>query len=152
MAEHTCKNCKHYKIEDVCDIGCVDNDKWEYVSGRRKIEFSDKDKEMILRMAGNGCPNTEIADYFGCTDKTIYNHFYEELTRVRAGRKNDLRYYQWARAKQGSDKMLAWLGMNELGQSNKADYTSGGESFNNAPVNIIFNEVKDRSEIESEES
>jgi hypothetical protein len=73
--------------------------------------------EEVQKLASYGCTNTEIADYFNCSEGTIRNGFYEYLTKGRSIKKLRLRQIQWQIAEKGNAAMAIWLGKNELGQS-----------------------------------
>ncbi len=63
----------------------------------------------------------------GITLSAFYNQHREKA-------KMSLRRMQWRNAKKGSDKMAIWLGIQELGQRNRTDITSGDEAFPQAQV------------------
>ncbi len=73
--------------------------------------------EEVQKLASFGCTNVEIADFFGCSEGTIRNSFYEYLTKGRSMKKLRLRQIQWKIAENGNAAMAIWLGKNELGQS-----------------------------------
>ena len=64
-----------------------------------------------------GCTNTEIAQFYGCSENTIRRNYGENLTKGRASGKTRLRELQWAVAAKGNVTMLIWLGKQVLGQS-----------------------------------
>jgi AraC-like DNA-binding protein len=76
---------------------------------------------MIRELAGIGCTDEEIARVMGVSSDTLARR-YRDL--IDTGRHGDflvsLRRLQWQRAKEGSDQMLKWLGINSpLGQRNE---------------------------------
>ena len=92
---------------------------------RPKLNIDPKQVEGLAQI---GCKNTEIAAFFGCTDDTITGRFSEELHKGRENLKLSLRRMQWQAAQNGSLVMMIWLGKQYLGQSDKTDLTSNGET------------------------
>lgn len=77
------------------------------------------DPVIVEKMASIGCKNTEIADFFGCTDDTLYNRYSEELAKGRANLRMSLRQLQIKSANNGNVAMLIWLGKQYLDQQDK---------------------------------
>ena len=71
----------------------------------------------VQELAEFGCTNTEIAQFYGCSENTIRRNYGEILTKGRASGKTRLRQLQWEVAKKGNVTMLIWLGKQVLGQS-----------------------------------
>jgi hypothetical protein len=94
--------------------------------GRPKIEIPE---DAVYKLARLGATNTDIADFYGCDETTIRKRFPEILAKGRAERRNTLRQWQWDAAQAGNVTMLIWLGKQDLGQSDRADVTSGGAAL-----------------------
>ena len=80
----------------------------------------DIDTEEVQKLAGYGCTNMEIADFFGCSENTI-RRYGEFLTKGRAGLKKRLRKAQLDTALSGNSTVLIWLGKQMLGQVDKQE-------------------------------
>ena len=74
------------------------------------------DPKVVEAMSQAGAPNTEIADFLGCSVDTLTRRFADLLTKSRAGRKVRLRRLQWTAAEAGNPALLIWLGKQELAQ------------------------------------
>lgn len=85
---------------------------------RKRKEIDGKDVE---KLAGFGLNNTEIAEFFGVSEGTIRNRFYEFLTKGRAVVKMKLKKKQMEVAMDGNVVMLIWLGKQYLNQSEKSE-------------------------------
>ena len=72
--------------------------------------------EEIIKLASYGCTNTEIADFYGCSENTI-RRYGEYLTKGRAECKMRLRQMQWRSAEKGNVTMQIFLGKQMLGQA-----------------------------------
>lgn len=92
--------------------------------GRPKIEI---DGEQVFKLAQLGCRNTEIADYFGCSEQTIESRFQPELDKGRAELRMSLRRWQLEAAKKGNVAMMIWLGKQILNQKDKHEMSSDEE-------------------------
>jgi hypothetical protein len=79
----------------------------------------------------------EIGDYFGVNEGTIRKGYSAFLIKGRANRKAKLRQLQWRSAEAGNVAMLIFLGKNELGQSDRQDITTNGESITAIEVTIV---------------
>jgi hypothetical protein len=77
--------------------------------------------EEVERMAFEGCPTKDIADFYSCHPSTIRERFRENLTKGRARRRAVLREYQWEAARKGNVTMQIWLGKQHLGQSDQGE-------------------------------
>lgn len=73
--------------------------------------------EEVEKLAGIGCKDHEIADWFGITKDALTRNFAPELTKGREQLKQSLRRAQLSLALNGNAVMLIWLGKNLLGQS-----------------------------------
>tara|TARA_R100000234_G_scaffold98455_1_gene66963 strand:+ start:9333 stop:9632 length:300 start_codon:yes stop_codon:yes gene_type:complete len=78
------------------------------------------DTKQLQNLARLGCTNTEIADFFGCSENTI-RRYGEYLTKGRAECKMRLRQMQWKSAESGNVTMQIFLGKQVLGQSDTPD-------------------------------
>ena len=74
------------------------------------------DPEEVEKLAGIGCKDSEIADWFGIKYDTLRNNFSDQLTKGREHLKQSLRRAQLSLALSGNAVMLIWLGKNILGQ------------------------------------
>ena len=79
----------------------------------------DIDTKEVEKLAGYGCTNIEIADFFGCSSDLIEKSYSEFLTKGRANLKKRLRKAQLDTALSGNSTMLIWLGKQMLGQVDK---------------------------------
>lgn len=84
------------------------------VVGRDKIPVPPDEVE---HMASLGCPDNEIANYFGIKPDTLRRHFAAYLTKGRQQLKTSLRQAQIRLALEGNAVMLIWLGKNILQQN-----------------------------------
>lgn len=87
-------------------------------TGRPK---ADIDKTELIKLAGYGCNDTELGDFFNVHPTTIYKRFSNILIKARAERKSKLRKKQFEVAVSGNVAMLIWLGKQELGQTEKSE-------------------------------
>lgn len=87
----------------------------------------DINVEEVEKLAGYGCTNTEIADFFNCDEGTIRGRFSENLIKARADLKKRLRKKQLEVAESGNVSMLIWLGKQMLGQTDKQAHEIKGE-------------------------
>ncbi len=78
------------------------------------------DTKQLQNLARLGCTNTEIGDFFGCSENTI-RRYGEYLTKGRAECKMRLRQMQWKSAENGNVTMQIFLGKQVLGQSDSPD-------------------------------
>ena len=81
----------------------------------------DIDTEEVQKLAGYGCTNIEIADFFGCSSDLIEKSYSEFLTKGRANLKKRLRNAQLDTALSGNSTMLIWLGKQMLAQVDKQE-------------------------------
>ena len=77
------------------------------------------DEKAILELASKGRTLTEIAAYCGVSDDTISRRFAEAVKRGKSLMRGSLRAKQFELAMRGNPTMLAWLGKQELGQTDK---------------------------------
>jgi hypothetical protein len=75
------------------------------------------DPDEVEKLAGIGCKDSEIADWFGIKQDTLRYNFADQLTKGREHMKQSLRRAQLHLALGGNAVMLIWLGKNLLGQS-----------------------------------
>ncbi len=78
------------------------------------------DEKMVEKLAGMLHTQREIATLLDCSVDTISDRFSDAYYRGREQVKSYLRSAQLARAlRSGSDRMLIWLGVQELGQKHR---------------------------------
>lgn len=87
------------------------------------------DPEEVEKLAGIGCKDSEIADWFGIKQDTLRYNFADQLTKGREHLKQSLRRAQLSLALGGNAVMLIWLGKNILGQSDNPQ-----DSDSNSPL------------------
>ncbi len=90
------------------------------------------DAEQVYKLAQLGCSYREIAGKFGVDEKTIRNRFSAEKELGDSSGNIAIRRWQMRRAKNGSDAMLTLLGKARLGQTERVDVTSNGQSITRA--------------------
>ena len=81
----------------------------------------DIDTKEVEKLAGYGCTNKEISDFFGCSADLIEKSYSEFLRKGRAGLKKRLRKAQIDTALSGNATMLVWLGKQMLDQKDKQE-------------------------------
>jgi hypothetical protein len=81
------------------------------------------DPEEVEKLAGIGCKDSEIADWFGIKQDTLRYNFADQLTKGREHLKQSLRRAQLSLALSGNAVMLIWLGKNILGQQDNPTNT-----------------------------
>ena len=86
--------------------------------GRPKLDI---DPEMVEKLAGIGCPNSEIAAVVGCSVATLDRNFAEVMHKGRENVKTRLRRKQIELALAGNVTLLIWLGKQMLNQSEKVE-------------------------------
>ncbi len=86
------------------------------------------DAEQVFKLAQLGCTYKEIGQKFGVDESTVRKRFSVEKELGDASGKTAIRRWQMKRAKAGSDNMLALLGKARLGQTERLDLTSDGQS------------------------
>ena len=79
------------------------------------------DTNEVEKLAGYGCTNIEIADFFGCSSDLIEKSYSEFLTKGRADLKKRLRKAQIDTAVAGNPTMLVWLGKQMLNQTDRQE-------------------------------
>lgn len=87
------------------------------------------DPDEVEKLAGIGCKDSEIAEWFGIKHDTLKYNFANQLAKGREHLKQSLRRAQLTLALSGNAVMLIWLGKNILGQSD-----SGINSDSNQPL------------------
>ena len=91
-----------------------------FIVGRdQKIVAPDE----VELMASLGCPDREIAEYFGINEDTLRYNFKSFLINGKQNLRNTLRRAQIRVAVEGNAAMLIWLGKQVLSQSENV-YTS----------------------------
>jgi hypothetical protein len=85
-----------------------------FIVGRdNKVVMPDE----VELMASLGCPDREIAEYFGINDDTLRYNFKSFLINGKQNLRNGLRKAQIRIALEGNATMLIWLGKQILSQS-----------------------------------
>ncbi len=79
------------------------------------------DTNEVEKLAGYGCTNIEIANFFGCSSDLIEKSYSEFLTKGRADLKKRLRKAQIDSACAGNPTMLIWLGKQMLNQTDRQE-------------------------------
>ena len=79
------------------------------------------DTNEVEKLAGYGCTNIEIADFFGCSSDLIEKSYSEFLRKGRADLKKRLRKAQIDTAVAGNPTMLVWLGKQMLNQTDRQE-------------------------------
>ncbi len=106
----------------------------------------DIDGVQVRRLAALGCTQQDVAEYFGVDQSTISHRFSSDFALGNADGKYSLRRMQWKAAASGSEKMLIHLGKVYLGQSDRVDITSKGESVALTVIELPIKELHaDRS-------
>lgn len=88
------------------------------------------DPEEVEKLAGIGCKNSEICEWFGIDDSTLSYNFKHQIAKGREHLKQSLRRAQLSLALSGNAVMLIWLGKNILGQT---DNPTNGEATQPLP-------------------
>lgn len=94
--------------------------------GRQRVVIDPLRLAELVRI---GCKDNEIAEAFGVTEAVLQRRFRSVLTKKRGEIRASLRAKQVDLALAGDRTMLIWLGKNMIGQTDKADVTSGGEAL-----------------------
>jgi len=84
--------------------------------GPKPYEPDEDQKRRLRELAIIGCSLREIAVIEGVSLSTVQRRFSEIIEAGVAERRRGLRKKQLARALEGSDTMLIWLGKQDLGQ------------------------------------
>ena len=79
------------------------------------------DTTEVEKLAGYGCTNIEIANFFGCSSDLIEKSYSEFLRKGRADLKKRLRKAQIDTAVAGNPTMLVWLGKQMLNQTDRQE-------------------------------
>lgn len=70
-----------------------------------------------------------MSDLLGVSREYLEKHYHKLVRRKRAERRHELLCSQRGESLKGSAALLIWRGKNELGQTDKVDVTSGGETL-----------------------
>jgi len=119
---------------------------------RKKIEI---DWNLVDEMLKDFCEGTEVADALGIHKETLYDavkatfntDFSDYKAQKRARGCQSLRQKQVSSANKGNVSMLIWLGKQYLGQSDKTDHTTKGESLNQ--INVTADNNNSKKELEA---
>ena len=87
------------------------------------------DPDEVEKLAGIGCKDSEIAEWFGIKQDTLRYNFADQITKGREHLKQSLRRAQLSLALSGNAVMLIWLGKNILGQTDNPN-----NNDNNQPL------------------
>ena len=78
-------------------------------------------EEDVRKLAERFWTNSEIAAFFDCSEKTIYNRFTEIIAKGKENGKAKLRDIQLRSAMNGNVTMQIWLGKQYLNQTDKVN-------------------------------
>lgn len=84
--------------------------------GRPPKTFTEKDINQMKVLARCHCPDSEIAAYLECGERTLQRKFGAVLTECREAGKANVRAKQYELAMKGNVALLIWLGKQILGQ------------------------------------
>ncbi|GAI19955.1 unnamed protein product [marine sediment metagenome] len=109
---------------------------------RKKINV---DFEVVNEKLSNFCDGIEIAAYLGISfdtlERRIKQEFNADFADYKAQKKaigtGSLRELQMDQARKGNVSMLIFLGKNYLGQTDKADFTTGGEKIQSMDLTLL---------------
>lgn len=118
-------------------------------AGRKRLEI---DHESLEKLCTLQCTNTEIAAFFGCTERTIEKRskesaFQEAVARGRARGQLSIRRSQFRLLESGNATMGVWLGKQYLGQRDitpiELSGPNGGEvKFSLEAIDAILSQAK----------
>ena len=97
----------------------------------------DIDPTQVEKLAMMHCTNKEIAAFFNCDEKTIYNRFADVVAKGKEKGKSRLRQLQWNSAEKGNVAILIWLGKQYLGQKEPSLF-SGDENNELSKLAALF--------------
>jgi hypothetical protein len=114
-------------------------------TGRPKIEFDDKDLDMVETFGQIKASYEVMASHFGCVKNTIARHMEDESSqfcvRYKKGlgnTKQSLAMKQIEVALKGNTTMLIWLGKQLLGQVDEQKHdVSGKVEFGELDLSMI---------------
>ncbi len=110
--------------------------------GRPQKTFTDEEVKHIKVLAQAGCTFKEIGAMMDCDQDTVSKHFSELILQQREVGKANIRYWQYKRAKEGSDKMLLHVSKHKLGEHEKVNHTlehSGNMEVSARAADLIQN-------------
>lgn len=107
--------------------------------GRTLAKVDDAQVEALASIC---CTQEEIAIIVGCSVDTLQRRFAVEIENGRATAKASLRRQQFKQAMNGHTGMLVWLGKQLLGQRDKSDVHTDGETTLRISELIIPTRVK----------
>lgn len=119
--------------------------------GRKKVDI---DWSIVNKKLSDFCDGSEVAACLGINYATLERRiklkfnvdFAEYKRQKRATGQASLRELQMGQAKDGNVSMLIWLGKQYLGQTDKADHTSGGEKIQPIQIQVTKDENRERYE------
>lgn len=105
----------------------------KHAGGRPRIKI---DYEAVEKLASIGCTQEEIADFLGCSVRTLLRNkkFCQTYKRGISHSKRSLRRMQFDKASKGNTTMLIWLGKQMLGQREKVEQTMAHEIEDLTPL------------------
>jgi hypothetical protein len=106
------------------------------------------DSRFVGELAAMGCSNAEIAELLDCSQKTIEAKcFVAILAKNRAELRKNLRQAQIEAALGGNVKMLMWLGIQLLGQTDENQVQFDGDSGPHPEQLIVVLDEKEKPEM-----
>ena len=105
----------------------------KHAGGRPRVKI---DYEAVEKLASIGCTQEEIADFLGCSVRTLLRNgkFCQTYKRGISHSKRSLRRMQFDKASKGNTTMLIWLGKQMLGQREKVEQTMTHEIEDLTPL------------------
>lgn len=82
--------------------------------------LAEIDEHRLAMMATAGVPQRTMADALGCSVDVLQRRYQDKIRQWSGNGKAALHVRQYMNALHGSDNMLKFLGMNRLGQSDRA--------------------------------
>lgn len=83
-------------------------------TGRPAFKPTDAQRELVTGLKLAGFPDTAIAEHLEIDKKTLCKYFKEELKKSLSANKARLANMAWAKAFQGSEKMIMFLCKTQL--------------------------------------
>ena len=115
----------------------------------KSIDITNPGVRTQVELFGRLCATQqEMADWFDCTLRTIENYmsqkedenvteFFRVYKKAQAESKTSLRRVQMAKALDGDNTLLIWLGKQLLDQKDKSDVTSDGEKITAIEISYV---------------
>jgi len=131
-----------------CNKPSTDGPCWQHVDGaevpgRPAVEF---DVDTVRRLAGYGLTQDQIADFHGCTDRTLINHLKRDDALLSAYKEGKGRALHRATQKlheliEQGDRAAIFFYLKTQGgwsETSNVDVTSGGEPLAQRDVEITL--------------